>query len=142
SEINGELATSHLAARLFVDEGFVVSAMGLQARTDQLKPRGFGSLDPIGIGIAAATAGGHEMADQNRFENDPTLIGNSKPRGKENLESEQERMRGSVDRDRQVEQEDMESEYNRGEAVRGGPTDDVDPDSPDWDGDRDDFGNA
>jgi len=60
------------------------------------------------------------------------------------LEREQERMRGSVDRDRQVEQEDVESEYNResDEAVRGGPTDDVDPDSPDWDGDRDDFGNA
>ena len=84
------------------------------------------------------------MTDQNRFENDPTLIGNSKPRGQENLESEQERMRGSVDRDRQVEQEDVESEYNRrnDEAVRGGPTDDVDPDSPDWEGDRDDFGNA
>ena len=142
SEINGELATSHPAARLFVEEGFVVSAMGLQARTERIKPHGL--LDPTGIGIAAAPSGGHEMTDQNRFENDPTLIGNSKPRGKENLESEQERMRGSVDRDRQVEQEDVESEYNRGsdEAVRGGPTDDVDPDSPDWDGDRDDFGNA
>jgi hypothetical protein len=84
------------------------------------------------------------MTDQNRFENDPTLIGNSKPRGKENLESEQERMRGSVDHDRQVEQEDVDSEYNRrnDEAVRGGLADDVDPDSPNWDGDRDDFGNA
>lgn len=84
------------------------------------------------------------MADQSRFENDPTLIGNSKPRGKENLESEQERMRGSEDRDRQDEQEEVESEYNRGydEAVRGSSTDDVDPDSPDWDGDRDDTGNA
>ena len=116
----------------------MVSAMGLQARTDQLKPRGFGSLDPIGIGIAAATAGGHEMADQNRFENDPTLIGNSKPRGKENLESEQERMRGSVvDHDREVEQD---RDYN--EAVRGGLEDDVDPDSADWEGDRDDTGDA
>jgi ATP-dependent Lhr-like helicase len=40
SEINGELATSHPAARLFVAEGFVVSAMGLQARTERIRPHG------------------------------------------------------------------------------------------------------
>jgi hypothetical protein len=77
------------------------------------------------------------MADQNRFENDPTLIGNSKPRVRENLESEQERLRGSVvDHDREIEED-------RGnEAVRGGLEDDVDPDSAEWEGDRDDTGNA
>jgi ATP-dependent Lhr-like helicase len=138
SEINGELATSHPAARVFVEEGFVMSAMGLQARTERLKPRGFGSLDPAGIGIAATTPGGYEMADQNRFENDPTLIGNSKPRNRENVVGEQERVRGSVvDHDREREQD---RDFN--EAVRGGLEDDIDPDSAEWEGDRDDTGNA
>jgi hypothetical protein len=77
------------------------------------------------------------MADQNRLENDPTLIGNSRPRGQENLESEQERARGSVDHDREIEQD---LEYD--ETVRSGLEDDVDPDSAEWDGDRDDTGNA
>jgi hypothetical protein len=119
--------------------------MGLQARTERLKPKGFGSLDSSGIGIAATGAGGYDMADQSRFENDPTLIGNSRPRGKdENVESEPERVRGYEDRDRQVEREEVESEDDRGydEAVRGSSGEDVDPDSPDWDGDRDDTGNA
>jgi ATP-dependent helicase Lhr and Lhr-like helicase len=145
TEINGQVATAHPSARVFLEEGFVASAMGLQARTERMKPRGFGSLDPTGIGIAAASLGG-SMAQQNRseIENDPTLIGNSKPRGSETSESEKERVRSSNDRDQALEREGVTSRQNRGydEAARGGKRGDVDPDSATSDNDRDDIGNV
>ena len=59
AEINGESATAHPAARLFVEEGFAATAMGIQARTDKLRPRGYEPSDAAaeahddGIGIAA-----------------------------------------------------------------------------------------
>ena len=76
AEINGAAATAHPAARLFIEEGFAATAMGLQARTERLRPRGYGSAahDPAGpdgpalrgagIGIAAAMGGGEPMAQQ------------------------------------------------------------------------------
>jgi len=74
AEINGGAATAHPAGRLFIEEGFAATAMGLQARTERLRPRGYGSLElpgPMGpglhdhgIGIAAATGGGESMAQQ------------------------------------------------------------------------------
>ncbi len=42
SEINGAAATTHEAARLFIEEGFAATAMGIQARTERLRPRGYG----------------------------------------------------------------------------------------------------
>ena len=42
AEINNTAATAHPAARLFAEEGFAPTAMGLQARTERLRPRGFG----------------------------------------------------------------------------------------------------
>jgi len=145
-EINGEPAQTHAAARVFVAEGFVATAMGLQARTERLKPRGYGSLGTTGIGIAAPQFGGAQMAEQNRNENDPTLIGNSRPRQNETSDSEHDRVRSSNDLDQRMEREGVESTRNRGydEAVntpRGGSRD-VDPDRADADVDRDDIGTA
>ncbi len=82
--------------------------------------------------------------DHNSMENDPTLIGNSKPRQDETRESEHDRVRSSNDRDQELEREGIESEHNRGydEAVRGrnDSRGDVDPDSATADIDRDDTG--
>jgi ATP-dependent Lhr-like helicase len=150
-EINGEPGQTHALARVFVEEGFVATAMGLQARTDKIKPRGYGSrvlpappgAEATGIAIAAPRHGGHTMAEQDRIENDPTLIGNSRPRQDETRESEQDRVRQSNDRDQEMEREGADSPHNRGydEAVRGGtPQGDVDPDSANADVDRDDLG--
>jgi ATP-dependent Lhr-like helicase len=41
AEINGVSSTAHPAARVFIEEGFATTAMGLQARTERLRPRGF-----------------------------------------------------------------------------------------------------
>ena len=81
------------------------------------------------------------MRDQNRIEDDPTLIGNSRPRSKETSETEHDRVRSSNDRDQQLEREGIESEHNRGyDEAAGGRPGDVDPDSADADIDRDDTG--
>jgi ATP-dependent Lhr-like helicase len=137
AEINSEPATAHPSARLFLEEGFVAGAMGLQARTDH-RPRGFGT------GIAGSRPGGDFMAEHNRAENDPTLIGNSKPRREESDESEKERVRNSNDLDQSMEREGVTSRQNRGydEAASGGRRRDVDPDSANADIDRDDIGNV
>ena len=84
------------------------------------------------------------MADQNRTQDDPTLIGNSRPRSSETSDTEHERVRQSNDRDQQLEREGVESPHNRGydEAVSGGRSRDVDPDSAEADVDRDDIGGA
>ncbi len=123
AEINGTSASAHPAARLFIEEGFAATAMGIQARTDKLRPRGYGSLDPSGIGIAAATAGGGRMAEQ----------------------TEHDRVRSSNDRDQAMEHQGGDSTRNRGydDVVHGedlGDVDDreLDPDSAYSDVDRDD----
>jgi ATP-dependent Lhr-like helicase len=41
AEINGQPAPAHPTARLFQEEGFAATAMGLQARTERLRPHGF-----------------------------------------------------------------------------------------------------
>jgi len=144
AEINGARADTHPAARLFVEEGFAATAMGMQARTDKLRPRGYGSLDPTGIGIAAAGAGGGRMAEQRRNTSEETLE-NTRPRANESSETEHDRVRSSNDQDQQMESEGQESTRNRGydEAVQGedlGDVDDrgLDPDSAFSDVDRED----
>jgi ATP-dependent Lhr-like helicase len=145
-EINGEPAQTHAAARVFVAAGFVATAMGLQARTERITPRGYGSLDTTGIGIAATQFGGDEMAEQIRPEDDPTLIGNSRPRQDETSDGEHDRVRSSNDMDQQLEREGVQSNRNRGydEAANTprGTSRDVDPDRADADVDRDDIGTA
>jgi hypothetical protein len=144
AEINGAPATTHPAARLFIEEGFAATAMGMQARTDKLRPRGYGSLDPSGIGIAAASLGGGRMAEQRRNTSEETLE-NTRPRANESSETEHDRVRSSNDQDQQIESEGLESTRNRGydEAVKGedlGDVDDrdLDPDSAFSDVDRED----
>ena len=138
-EINGEAATAHRSARLFLEQGFVSTALGLQARTDRLRPRGYG------IGIAGTTPGGDDMSEQDRIENDPTLIGNSRPRSDETSENEHDRIRSSNDLDQEMEREGIQPPHNRGydEAARGRSSEqDQDPDSADAGIDRDDMGNV
>jgi ATP-dependent Lhr-like helicase len=144
AEINGMPATAHHAARLFVAEGFAATAMGIQARTDRLRPRGYGSLDPSGIGIAAASGGGERMAQQRRNSSEETLE-NTRPRANEDSDIEHDRVRSSNDQDQQMERQGVESARNRGYdgAVRGEDLGDVeerdlDPDSAASDVDRDD----
>lgn len=43
TDIDGTPAVAHPAARLFVEGGFAATAMGLQARTEHIAPRGFAS---------------------------------------------------------------------------------------------------
>jgi ATP-dependent Lhr-like helicase len=45
AEIDGEPAAAHPAARLFIEEGFAATAMGLQARSERLRPRGYAPED-------------------------------------------------------------------------------------------------
>jgi ATP-dependent Lhr-like helicase len=136
AEINGEAAARHPAARLFIEEGFAVTAMGLQARTERLRPRGFSSDSgrPAlhGIGIAAGPRGGSGMADN------------------ETRDQEHQRIRESNDRDQQRERDGEQAPHNRGyDEAADGPTnalpddaldmgDDVDPDSADAENNRDD----
>jgi hypothetical protein len=126
AEINGVPAATHPAARLFVEAGFAVTAMGLQARWH-------------GTPIAGSRAGGTFMAERAQ--------GPSQPRQEEGSNVERERVRSSNDRDQTLEREGIESEHNRGydEAVEGsGPSGetnrgDIDPDSAESDVDRDDM---
>jgi hypothetical protein len=126
TEINGVPATTHIAARLFFEAGFASTAMGLQARTERLRPRGFA---PTGIDIATAEEGGSLMTDTNRT-----------PRRNEDSDMERERIRSANDRDQALEREGIESERNRGyDEEAKGMGDDVDPDSAESQNDRDDM---
>jgi ATP-dependent Lhr-like helicase len=120
SAINGATASQHPAARLFLEEGFAATAMGLQARTERLRPSGFGSLDPGGIGIAATAGGGARMADNDR----DVMAETPQQRRNETSDREQDR---SADK---VQSAKREEAPNRGQ--------DVDPDSAESDNDRDD----
>ena len=96
AEINGAPATVHPTARLFIEEGFAATAMGIQARTERLRPRGYGSLDlpgptgaglhATGIGIAATGDGGGRMAEPRHNKSEETLE-NTRPRTNEDSEA-------------------------------------------------------
>jgi ATP-dependent Lhr-like helicase len=140
AEINGVPASRHPAARLFIEEGFATTAMGLQARTDRLRPSGFvpAMLAAGGTGIAGSDDGGTSMADSTR---DKVKT----PRRNETNETEHDRVRSSNDKDQALEREGVKSEHNRGydDATRGNPpreqSQDVDPDSAESEVDRDDM---
>ncbi len=159
-EINGAPATAHPASRLFIEEGFSATAMGIQARTDRLRPRGYGAgperpaFDDAGIGIAATPSGGESMAESRPSS---STFENTRPRPNENSDTEHDRVRTSNDQDQELEREGIEPNHNRGydEAVRGGQEavrrgdvaredlgdvddSDLDPDSAFSDVDRDD----
>jgi hypothetical protein len=139
------------AARLFIGEGFAATAMGIQARTERLRPRGYGSpdlpgptgagLDATGIGIAATGDGGGRMAEPRHNKSEETLE-NTRPRTNEDSESEHDRVRSTNDQDQEMEREGVETKRNRGydAAVRGEDLGDLDPDSAESEVDRDDTG--
>ena len=151
AEINGTPATAHPAALLFIEEGFAATAMGIQARTERLRPRGYGSLDlpgpsgpalhATGIGIAATRDGGGRMAEPRHNKSEETLE-NTRPRTNEDSEIEHDRVRSTNDQDQEMEREGVETKHNRGydAAVRGEDLGDLDPDSAESDVDRDDTG--
>jgi ATP-dependent Lhr-like helicase len=126
AEINGAPATAHPVARIFVQEGFAATAMGIQARTDKLRPRGYGSPSgsgtsrphDTGIAIAADSDGGTRMAEPR---NSSETLENTRPRQNEDSETEHDRIRSTNDQDQEMEREGLESARNRGydEAVRG-----------------------
>jgi ATP-dependent helicase Lhr and Lhr-like helicase len=124
AEINGAPATAHPAARLFVEEGFAATAMGIQARTDKLRPRGYAPPDVAaalhggGIGIAAIGSGGARMAEPR---NSSDTLENTRPRPHEDSETEHDRIRSTNDQDQAMERQGLESRRNRGydEAVHG-----------------------
>jgi ATP-dependent Lhr-like helicase len=112
AEINGQEATAHPAARIFVEEGFIPGALGLQVRP--------------GITLAGSRRGGQLMAEQPRTGDN--LV--DTPGDEETRETEHQRVRSSNDR----------GQGNRGydEAVRGRREEDTDPDRAESDVDRDD----
>jgi ATP-dependent Lhr-like helicase len=124
AEIDGMPATTHPAARLFIEGGFAATAMGLQVRP--------------GTAIAGTRRGGTYMADSQQ--------GPSQPGRNETSETERDRVRSSNDRDQDLEREGVDSEHNRGydDAVVGRASreveefEDIDPDSAESDVDRDD----
>jgi len=124
ADVNGAPATAHPAARLFVEEGFAATAMGIQARSDKLRPRGYGPPDtaaPLqdgGIGIAAIGGGGTRMAEPR---NASDTLENTRPRSNEDSETEHDRIRSTNDQDQAMERQGLESRRNRGydEVVRG-----------------------
>jgi len=167
ADINGLPATAHPAVRLFVEEGFAATAMGIQARTEKLRPRGYATVDAAavardaGTAIAATDSGGTRMAEPR---NSPETLENVRPRPHEDSETEHDRIRATNDQDQAMERQGFESRRNRGyddaahgdqavregrEAVRRGkvvrgedPGDvddhDTDPDLAESEVDRDD----
>jgi len=124
ADINGAPATTHPAARLFVEEGFAVTAMGIQARTEKLRPRGYSppetaaALHDRGIAIAADDSGGARMAEPR---NSSDTLENIRPRRNEDSETEHDRIRSTNDQDQAMERQGLESRRNRGydDVVRG-----------------------
>lgn len=111
AEINGVPASTHPAGRLFIEEGFAATAMGLQARTERLRPSGFEGAS--GTRIAGDSRGGLAMEK----------AGHSRSRTQPHSDS-------TYDADREPRHDDDD------EAVRHGG--DVDPDSAAAEIDRDD----
>jgi len=81
AEINGEDGAAHPAAPLFVQEGFALTALGLQLRPDR------------GIGIAELPSGGNPMTEQPRA--DEKLVDN--PDQDETRDTEQDRREDTAD---------------------------------------------
>ena len=124
ADINGTAPASHPAARVFIEQGFAPTAMGLQARPE------------VGTRVAAAVSGGWLMAEQPRRTDEP--IDTPKPNEDRNME--RERIRSSNDRDQAAERDGRTTSHNRGydDAVHSGDVEGIDPDSALSDIDRDD----
>jgi ATP-dependent Lhr-like helicase len=122
-EINGIAGAQHPATRLFFEQGFAATALGLQARTDRLRPRGFGFSDTdalsAGTGIADVSSGGTRMPENQR-----TTTNRTPPKREESDDIERER----------IDDSDV-----KGVARDESQSDPIDPDSAESDVDRDDM---
>ena len=98
AEINGAPATADLAARVFIEEGFAASALGLQARL------------PSGTSIAGMRRGGISMAEPRRNEDIETL--DSQERQDESVQ-EGESVLGRSDEGGDIDPDSAESDVDR-----------------------------
>jgi hypothetical protein len=119
AEVNSAPATAHPAARLFIEEGFLPTAMGLQARV----PAGPQARVPFhlgigGTGLAEIGDGGVAMPNQ-----DPKRVPEQPTSGNDKRE-------GSSTERQQIERE---------QARWKDESKPTDPDSPEADVDRDDM---
>jgi hypothetical protein len=139
AEINGVPAATHPGARLFVEAGFLATAMGLQARPPMTR---------YGTGVAEITAevpmadntrgpkvdgpDEHDNVGDDDLNRADTISGDS--------DVEHDRVRSSNDRDQALEREGVTSRHNQGydEAVKGATTGPTDPDSAFSEVDRND----
>jgi ATP-dependent helicase Lhr and Lhr-like helicase len=124
ADINGVAATAHPSAGQFIEAGFATTAMGLQARV-------------VGIGIAGTRGGGTSMAD-----NENPVAGSSRPQQTDSRDTQEGRVQ-SNDRDHTLQREGAPSRHDAADdaEVDGRPepgAEDVDPDSPEADVNRDD----
>jgi ATP-dependent helicase Lhr and Lhr-like helicase len=128
STINGRPALDHPAAALFAAEGFARTALGLQVRTEHVRPRGYGRSDEAsaGTGIAADRAGGAPVAERQRDQPETTPSGTS----------EQGRDTGRETGGTTTTHEPSTTRSDRRTTPGGG---DIDPDSAFSDVNRDDM---
>jgi ATP-dependent helicase Lhr and Lhr-like helicase len=135
AEINGTAAGTHPAARLFVESGFQITAMGLQARPQPVAQqlRQTHVEDTMADKNRDRTA---QSPQSNKTDNDL----NREEIAPDDRDAEQDRVRSSNDRDQALEREGVTSPHNRGydEAVKGERSQPTDPDSAESDIDRDD----
>jgi ATP-dependent Lhr-like helicase len=102
AEINGEEATAHPASRVFIEEGFAASALGLQARLAS------------GTAIAGMRRGGIPMAEPRNNEDMETLDPQER---REKSEQESEWVRGSGDEGVDIDPDSADSDVDRDDSV-------------------------
>jgi ATP-dependent Lhr-like helicase len=121
SEINDVPAIAHPAASQFIEQGFIPTAMGLQARIVPQRRAASQPLADDGTAIAESSVRGVVMAN-----NTPGRIPEDEARGAEQIERE-----GTKSKPRRG--HDGPNRNRKSEDI------DIDPDSPDADVDRDDM---
>ena len=103
TEINGAAATAHPMSRVFIDEGFAPSALGLQARL------------PSGTGIAGMRRGGIPMAEPRNNEDMETL--DPQERQEKSIQEEGEAVRGRSDEGVDIDPDSADSDIDRDDSV-------------------------
>jgi ATP-dependent helicase Lhr and Lhr-like helicase len=105
TEINGAAAIAHPASRVFIEEGFAPSALGLQARI------------ATGTGIAGIRRGGTPMTEQRRH-NEPIERPEPQPPRDESIEEgESESVRGISDEGADVDPDSADSDIDRDDTI-------------------------
>jgi ATP-dependent helicase Lhr and Lhr-like helicase len=136
--INGRTATQHAAARIFVEAGFARTAMGLQLRTDRIRPAGY----PGAFEVGPANASDHQsLADDGGKSMVKERNGEASTSGSDDDEAARRDAEVQAPSSRAPESHDQERERapSGREAERGaGTSRAVDPDSAASDVNRDD----